>query len=61
MTDTKDKWWRHKENILLVVSISIVLIELINAEILGRHFHAEFLVFAGALCGAWATQLGDRK
>lgn len=56
-----NRWWRHKENILLVVGIAIGISEFVNAEVLGRSFHAEFLVFAGALCGAWATQLGDRK
>lgn len=63
MTETKNghQWWRRKENLLLVFGLSIALGEFINAELFGRSFHAEFLVFAGALCGVWATQLGDKK
>lgn len=54
-------WWRHKSNLLVTIGIAIGLGEFVNAELLGRNFHAEFLVFAGALCGVWAAQLGDKK
>jgi fluoride ion exporter CrcB/FEX len=56
-----EPWWRHKANLLLAFGMGIIIAEFIAAEIFGRPFHAEWLILAGGFCGAWTTQLGDRK
>jgi hypothetical protein len=50
-----------RENILFIVGIGIIVFEVINAEVLSRPYHYEFLVLGGALCGVGITQYGDRS
>lgn len=50
-----------RECILLGAAGVIVLIEMINAEVLGRTFHPEFLIFAGSLVTAAIAGWGEKR
>lgn len=51
----------RRETALMIAGLVVIFIEVINAEVLGRTFHYEFLIAGLALCGVSITQLGDRK
>lgn len=44
-----------------MLGVVIIIFETVNAELLGRSFHYEFLVLGAALCGIGITQLGDKR
>jgi hypothetical protein len=50
-----------RERIFTVFGLAILGFELINAEVLGKSFHYEFLIAGLALCGIGVAQIGDRK
>lgn len=50
-----------RETVLIAAGLTIIAVEFVNAEVLGRSFHYEFLVLAAGLCGVGIAQLGDRK
>lgn len=49
-----------KEISLMIVGIAIIVFEVVNAEVLERPFHYEFLLIGAALCGVGITTLGDK-
>ena len=57
----RSPWWHKRENILLVLGITIIMGSFINSEVLGRTFHYEFLLAGLALCGVGLAQLGDKR
>lgn len=50
-----------REAVITVLGVVIVLFELVNAELLGRSFHYEFLVLAGGCLGLAIAGWGDRR
>lgn len=53
--------WLRREGILFLLGVAVICVEVVNAEILGRTFHYEFLIAGLALCGVSITTWGDRK
>lgn len=47
--------------ILLIGGLTLIALEFINAEILGRTFHGEFLLAGTTLIGAAITQWKEQK
>lgn len=54
-------WALTKEKILFGLGVLLVLFEFVNAELLDRPFHIEFLIAALALCGVSIAQWGDKR
>lgn len=50
-----------REKVSLLLAVVIVMFELVNAELLGRTFHAEFLVLAGGCLGLAIAWWGDKR
>lgn len=50
-----------RESVITALGVVIVLFELVNAELLGRSFHYEFLVLAGGCLGLAIAGWGDRR
>lgn len=46
---------------LMGLGTTIIVFELIHAEILGGTYHDGFVILGGSLLGAGLTQLGDRR
>lgn len=53
--------WGTREKILMYFGLALISAAFINSEVLGRTFHAEFLLGGLALCGISIAQWGDRK
>lgn len=50
-----------KENLETALGTLIVVFELVNAEVLGRTFHYEFLILAAGLFGLAIAGWGDKR
>lgn len=59
--ETKHLWQLTKEKILMFSGLMLIAFETINAEVLGRTFHTEFVLAGLALCGVSIAQWGDKK
>lgn len=57
----RSKWALTKDKILLSAGLVLIALEFINAEILGREFHGDFLLVGCSLCGISAAVWADRK
>lgn len=55
------RWYHRKENLLAALGFTIIIFEVVSAEVLGRPFHIEFLILGAALCGVSITQWGDKR
>lgn len=59
--EQKKLWNLKREKILLTLGILVIVFEVINAEVLGRTFHAEIFWGGLALCGIGIIQAVDRR
>lgn len=50
-----------RQSLLMTLGVAIIIFEVVNAEVLDRPFHYEFLIAGLALCGVSITQITDRK
>lgn len=51
----------YHEVVLFIVGLAICVFEVIDAEVLGRPFHYEFLILGAAFCGVSLTLPSGRK
>jgi hypothetical protein len=61
MSVKQNRSWWTREKVLILAGLLIIFTEVVNAEILGRTFHYEFLAAGLGLCGVGVAQFGDRK